>query len=282
MQHRHILVAIDLREKAQPALKRAIELAKRENASYSILYVAPYIPQNLPYVEYDDQLKVEAKQALEALVEKLDLKPKKLEARIGSICDEIINFAADIKADLIILGSHGKHGLDLLLGSTANGVVHQAACDVLTVRMNQKDQAVVPHPYRKAVVAVDFRKDNDAVLKNIQDLVQDVKTEAYVINVIPDISPMLPTHFSDIELDLREEGREHMRDLCQSLGIPDNHSRVEIGDPASEIVAYAKEIHADVIVVGNHARQILSTLLLGSTAHGVLHAAEVDVWLVKI
>jgi len=48
---------------------------------------------------------------------------------------EIHTLANEIGADLIVVGSHGRHGLALLLGSTANGVLHGAPCDVLAVRV---------------------------------------------------------------------------------------------------------------------------------------------------
>ena len=46
--------------------------------------------------------------------------------------------AKDIGADLIVVGSHGRYGLALLMGSTANGVLHGATCDVLAVRVGQE------------------------------------------------------------------------------------------------------------------------------------------------
>jgi universal stress protein A len=48
---------------------------------------------------------------------------------------EIHSLANQIGTDLIVVGSHGRHGLALLLGSTANGVLHGAPCDVLAVRV---------------------------------------------------------------------------------------------------------------------------------------------------
>ncbi|MEW8014407.1 MAG: universal stress protein, partial [Candidatus Sedimenticola endophacoides] len=48
---------------------------------------------------------------------------------------EIVRVAQEHGADLIVLGSHGRHGLQLLLGSTASGVLHLAGCDVLAVRI---------------------------------------------------------------------------------------------------------------------------------------------------
>ena len=48
---------------------------------------------------------------------------------------EIIAFANEQQTDLIVLGSHGRHGLALLLGSTVNAVLHHAICDVMAVRL---------------------------------------------------------------------------------------------------------------------------------------------------
>ena len=56
---------------------------------------------------------------------------------IGSPKAEIIRIAEDMGADLIVVGSHGRHGIALLLGSTAASVVHHAKCDVLAVRLRE-------------------------------------------------------------------------------------------------------------------------------------------------
>ena len=51
---------------------------------------------------------------------------------------EIHSKAEEIGADLIVVGSHGRYGLALLMGSTANGVLHGATCDVLAVRVGKE------------------------------------------------------------------------------------------------------------------------------------------------
>jgi len=48
---------------------------------------------------------------------------------------EIIHIAEQENVDLIVVGSHGRHGLALLLGSTANSVLHYAKCDVMAIRL---------------------------------------------------------------------------------------------------------------------------------------------------
>ena len=56
--------------------------------------------------------------------------------RFGRAADVIVDLADEIEADVIVIGSHGRHGVKLLLGSTANAVLHQASCDVLAVRVS--------------------------------------------------------------------------------------------------------------------------------------------------
>jgi len=76
-----------------------------------------------------------AKLRLAKLAEKLAVTEDRLWLEMGSPKSEIIRVAEENKVDLIVVGSHGRHGLGLLLGSTANGVLHHAACDVLAVRL---------------------------------------------------------------------------------------------------------------------------------------------------
>jgi universal stress protein A len=54
---------------------------------------------------------------------------------IGAPAYDIRALAVELKADLIVVGTHGRHGLGLLLGSTANAIIHGVGCDVLAVRM---------------------------------------------------------------------------------------------------------------------------------------------------
>jgi len=53
----------------------------------------------------------------------------------GHIETEVHRVAIELSTDLIVVGSHGRHGLALLLGSTSNGILHGATCDVLAVRV---------------------------------------------------------------------------------------------------------------------------------------------------
>lgn len=57
----------------------------------------------------------------------------------GSVAERVHKLAADIDASLVVVGTHGKHGLQLLTGSTANAVLHGSACDVLAARVRRAE-----------------------------------------------------------------------------------------------------------------------------------------------
>jgi len=78
----------------------------------------------------------EAQTALEKLAQQLEVKDIRLwVVNAISTKEGILGAVQAHHADLIVVGSHGRHGLSLLLGSTANAVLHGAPCDVLAVRI---------------------------------------------------------------------------------------------------------------------------------------------------
>ncbi|HXH03827.1 MAG TPA: universal stress protein [Candidatus Competibacteraceae bacterium] len=141
--YRHVLLAMDYSEDCLLVGQRARDIAERNGAKLTLLHVVeevhisagyellPLLPE-LP----DESMMKEARQALERLAEKLGVADAERRAVSAvSTKEGIINTAKEIGADLIVVGSHGRHGLALLLGSTANAVLHAAPCDVLAVRI---------------------------------------------------------------------------------------------------------------------------------------------------
>ena len=82
-----------------------------------------------------EQIQDTAKSHLTEFAETLNIEEENSHLIFGRPETEIHTLANEIGADLIVVGSHGRHGLALLLGSTANGVLHGAPCDVLAVRV---------------------------------------------------------------------------------------------------------------------------------------------------
>jgi len=142
-KYKHILVAIDLTQEVDTVLAQAIELGKQNNSTLSLVNVVEHTASvydaELGFPEtpnIEQQLNAKATESLKKVKEKYNITNAKSYIRSGSAKREIIDLAKELDADMIVVGSHGRHGLQLLLGSTANGVLHLASCDVLAVRIN--------------------------------------------------------------------------------------------------------------------------------------------------
>ncbi len=137
--YKHILFATDLAEDTDFILDKVRTIRGYSGALLSVVHVVEPLPgysyAYLGIEDIEEQLISEAREALMKLGEKLSIPKERQWIEIGPSKTKILKVAADIKADLIICGSHGRHGLSLLLGSTANAILHGAKCDVLTVRL---------------------------------------------------------------------------------------------------------------------------------------------------
>lgn len=141
--YKNILLAVDFFEHCEAVANRANDLAIKYQAKLSIIHVVDSMPitdasygADIPFnMDITTELMAGAKKRLEKLAEKLDVSKDRLWLEMGSPKNEIIRVAKENKVDLIVVGSHGRHGFALILGSTANGVLHHATCDVLAVRL---------------------------------------------------------------------------------------------------------------------------------------------------
>jgi len=143
-QYTHILVAIDFSDSAGSVLNKAKEIAKRNNARLSLLHIVEYMPPIDSAYEpilasnwdIDEPLLIShAEKSLQQLSLKHDLKDADLNVTLGVPKHEIAQFVSKHQCDLIIMGSHGRHGINILLGSTANAVLHEMPCDILAVKI---------------------------------------------------------------------------------------------------------------------------------------------------
>ena len=141
--YQHILIAVDLTQGSDTVAQRAQELAGRYNAKLSLLHVVEFIPVDPageallpPPVDIEGELVQGARQRLDALCDSLGLQSAARRVEVGNIKAEILRVVAEEKADLLVLGSHGRHGLALLMGSTEKSLVHKTPCDVLVVRLS--------------------------------------------------------------------------------------------------------------------------------------------------
>lgn len=141
--YRHILAAIDFMPDRRQVTERACELAAHYQARLSLVHVVEYLPMDLANelvlpqdVELEGQLLESARRKMDAIAAELAMTPAPgIYLELGQTRAEILRVAEEEAADLIVIGSHGRHGISRLLGSTAHAILQHAPCDVLAVRI---------------------------------------------------------------------------------------------------------------------------------------------------
>lgn len=137
--YKHILFATDLSGDTDFIINKVRSMCSLTGAKLSLIHVVEPLPgYSYAYLGIEDiegQLIQEAREALKKLGSQLNVDPKDQWVEVGPTKSKILGEVDKIGADLIVCGSHGRHGLSLLLGSTANAILHGAKCDVLTVRL---------------------------------------------------------------------------------------------------------------------------------------------------
>jgi universal stress protein A len=144
--YQHVLVALDFSESAPLVAQRGRELANRYGAELTLLHVVESLPvvdstygPVMPFeIDLTEQMVDAARTRLAQAGQSAGVADDRQLIEVGSPKQEIVRIAEEREADLIVLGSHGRHGVKLLLGSTAASVIHHAPCDVLAVRLKDR------------------------------------------------------------------------------------------------------------------------------------------------
>jgi universal stress protein A len=152
--YKQILVALDLSDDSQRVCLKALQIAGDNKVSLFIVHVVEFVYQvsvayePMFYPAFEDLSKNEeeliklSKKKMASLLENQEIKALSAKGTIEIDSDvisgipksEILRLAEEKHIDLIVCGSHGRSGFELLLGSTANAILHHAPCDVLAVR----------------------------------------------------------------------------------------------------------------------------------------------------
>jgi len=139
--------------------------------------------------------------------------------------------------------------------------------------------------YTQILVAVDLGEDSTPVVERARALADGNGAQLHLIHVIEPLSFAyggdIPMDFSGIQEEIHQQATQQMRRFAERNSIDEQHQHIVLGKPEVEIRGTAKELGADLIVVGSHGRHGLA-LLMGSTANGVMHGATCDVLAVRV
>ena len=277
----NILCPVDLSDASRRSLDYGLALARRHDAAVRVVQV---IDSGAWTGARSEALFELSEEARASLVEKLDWWVARAidgqvapEVRLleGPAVSGILEEAKAMSADLIVMGTHGKGGFErLALGSTTEKVLRKASCPVLVVPAGD-GQAGRAGAIHRVVCATDFSAPSARALDYARLLAGPVRAPLSLLTVID--WPFGESSGNDPVTRLRESLEQQAADELNALATHGDGPPAEIvvrrGKPAREILAFARECPADLIVMGVSGRGAVDLALLGSTAHQVVREA---------
>lgn len=274
-----VVCALDLAPESELALVAAVELAARTGGPLHLITTRPPDGPDVYRAPSDPDAAVRA--VVEVTVDRAlgagacaEIAPHIAVARGADPAAEIAGYAAEVGAGTLVLGTHGRHGLQRFrLGSVAETAVRLSACPVLVVPNRGPGRA--PGPGRPVVAAVDFSDSSARALvaaRALADLygafvrpiyVEDGLTRAALAagrsaSIAVGGPPHAPPSRADVEAFARD------------TGAGDVGGHVAQGDSGVEIASYAETVGAGAVVMGTHGRSGLARALFGSVTEAAL------------
>lgn len=201
---------------------------------------------------------------------------------------EVCTVAEELKSQLIVLPSHGRHGLKrILMGSVAERIVRHCDCSVLVLRRSADDSPAPTDapaewlPRQKVVVPIDFSESSRYAIDSALQTVE-AQEDVEVLNVIYELDDPVLIGSQVVTDDTRRAGRqEHLENWLKEHGYGSVKGHAVTGDPGIMIVDFAERNQADLIVMPSHGYHGLHRLVLGSTTERVLRYASQPVLVLR-
>lgn len=200
----------------------------------------------------------------------------------GSAAEGILEQLEKGQYDLILIGSHGKKGIQKWLGSVSRQVISNTIVPVFVSRKRRED--------KKILLTVDGSEHSINAVKHVVELFDLSGKEVHIISVKenPELLPMEATldknWFDAIEKQQKIHATKAINKakmILESAKIVVQNEIILTGNPAQKIIEYCDKEKIDLVIMGARTKTDLSKLLLGSVSKRVLENVESDVLIVN-
>ncbi len=251
MDKKVILVPSDFSKVGQTALNHAIIVAKTTNAHVNLLHVVP-----------KSDMLAEARQKLAIAQEMAEADYNfKIETttRVGTIFEDIGDFADELEATLVIMGTHGLRGLQFITGSRAIRIVTSAKTPFIITQ----ERPIRENGYDDIVVPLDLHKETKQKLSHVADMAKYFHSRVHII---------VPRETDEFLKNAINRNLKYAESFFEDMEIP---STSRISDRKSDnfdeaIMEYASEIDADLITIMNLPENSLANLIGGNYVQNII------------
>jgi nucleotide-binding universal stress UspA family protein len=296
-----ILCPIDFSETSRHALEQAAAIAGWYRARLHVLHVynpvfapVPSLPapgDRVPHIELE-RVRDEAAAFVQSSVRQQS--GADVGVGVGKPASTILERAAELSADMIVIGTHGTSGFErLFLGSVTEKVLRKAVCPVLTVP--PRAHAASRLPFTRVLCAVDFSEWSTAAVDLAASLAAESRASLDVLHVIewpweeppPPVFAELPPEQAAALLAFRQSMVSSATRRLESVVSKADTDRCAVtvqvahGKPYVETLRIAGDIGADLIVLGVHGRNPIDLAVFGSTTNQVVRRATCPVLTVR-
>lgn len=296
MERLNVLIAIDEPDLAKTIISTACSIIPKENSEITLINVAENIPANneMFYAQPMKYIEHEAAKAdysyLETCIENEGFKYKGFIYKEGDPAKHIINTAKDEKYDLVVIGSHNKHGFqEFFLGSVSKKVVMHSPCSVLIVKPSASAK-ITKDGNISALFATDGSACSLYAAENTARFVDTKHTDIAVLYVTYPLQEIIPADsyiYVDIER-LMEDAKQAAKEILNQTGERMAKTHLHIsekysidGDPASTIIDEAERNLHNLIIAGSRGRGGVPKWLMGSVSTKIFDYAHTPVLIIK-
>jgi nucleotide-binding universal stress UspA family protein len=295
---KHVLAPVDFSSASTTALAYAGIVARASDAALTLLHVYPYFTSDSelrPYLPNVPEPDEEAKAAVFRNLARVSAPARSfvrsvhVAMREGDPSEEILAYAKSHDVDLIVMGSHGRHGLDRLIsGSVSERVARDAGVSVLAIREPAPGERPSAPKLSKIACAVDLGSSSHETLETALTLARATGAALTVVHAIElwhweDPWPIARGDEAECIQRLSATGHRQLRDFLAGHAVGDVPIAllVLVGRPRHDILAAVVQESADLLIVGAHPMSDINRMLFGSTAQHLLRALPCPVLIAR-
>ena len=288
-----LLCPVDFSEFSVRAYRHALSVAQHYRAKLVALHIVElwrypslsFVPPGPAYDETCQAFCEKGEQQLRELVRSntRDAPPPELLVEQGNAADTILSVAARMRADVIVMGTHGRRGYDrMMLGSVAERVMRNAPCPVLVVNQPPDDSSAASngvsqeHRLHRILFCTDFSENSERALNYAISATTEYDAELTLLHVLEEKPTKADQAIAAAGQQLERLIPVEMRKRLNT------RSAVRVGKPYEQIIQFAKEAHPDIVAMGVRGRGSLDLAVFGSTTYRVIQLGPCPVLAVHI